>query len=89
MNAQTQRVDVLHAIGQADVALAVAGLSSSDIFRVELRAASKAIAELIAAVELGGDLPRKTGSDKAGMFFTAANAERLRAAVARVGGAQP
>ena len=45
-----RKVDVLHAIDQADVALGVAGLPQNDIFRRELRAASSAVAELIEAV---------------------------------------
>lgn len=42
-------VDVRRALGQADVALGVAGLWQQNIFRLQLRAAAVAVAELIEA----------------------------------------
>ena len=49
MSAGDITVGALHAIDQSDTALGVAGLPENDIFRLELRAARAAIAELIAA----------------------------------------
>jgi len=40
---------VLHAIGQADAALRIAGLLADDIFRVELRQARADVEELLAS----------------------------------------
>lgn len=49
-------VDACHAIGQADVALGLAGLSEDNIFRKELRAAGVVMAELIDAGNAWCDL---------------------------------
>jgi hypothetical protein len=70
------KVDVLFALDQADTALMVAGLKKSSIFRMELRAARTAVAELIEACA-----PAVT---EEGMTQDELN--RLRAALARIGG---
>ena len=80
-------VDVLHALGQADVALGVAGLRQENIFRLELRAAAVAVAELIeAAAEMNCLAKGPTGgvsaSDKRAVIA------RMDAALADVGGAK-
>lgn len=55
--------------------------------RPDLQRARAAVAELIEAVRDGMDMPKKEGSDQIGRFYNAKNAARLRAALARIGGA--
>lgn len=85
MNNETQKVDVLLAFDNAATHFHRQRMPSSS---EEMRLARDAVAELIEAVNLGGDMPKKDGAEHAGMFFTATNAARLRAALARIGGVE-
>lgn len=80
-------VDVLAVMDSARNSMGMRLPGELDARRAEMAEARAAVVELIEAASDGMDVPKKEGSDQNGRFYNAKNAARLRAALARIGGA--